>query len=130
MTTTIARPVNEAPSSVTKPRMRSWKLLGAAAVAALTLPFMSGQAGATTTARSDIPGGYGEAVGRVATACATSNLTITLYYARAVVPGQEVGGNFSAGPGSCRTRILTDGSHYTHFHVCNSNGYCGPEKYL
>lgn len=130
MSTTIARPVNEAPPSVAKPRTRSLKLLGAAAVAVLTLPFMGGPASATATARSDIPGGYGEAVGRVATACATSNLTITLYYARAITPGQEVGGNFSAAPGTCRTRILTDGSRYTHFHVCNSNGFCGPEMYL
>lgn len=56
MSTRITYPVSAARSRVAEPRMRRRMLLGAAAVAALTLPFMGGQAGATSTARSDVPG--------------------------------------------------------------------------
>ncbi|MER6826985.1 hypothetical protein ABT352_13455 [Streptosporangium sp. NPDC000563] len=85
-----------------------------------------------SAASQSIPGVIGTVTPTLSQLCTSSTMQYgSLYYTESEIPGREIGGSYSAGRGKClQKNPITSKSRFRSFHVCNSNGVCGPEIYL
>lgn len=87
--------------------------------------------GTAHAASGSIPGGSATVSPTWARVCAHNGYNVTLYWAQAVVNGQETGGSTWVRSGFCLGHGPTvAGAKFRHFHLCNSSGYCGPEIWV
>ncbi|ATE54789.1 MULTISPECIES: hypothetical protein [Actinosynnema] len=103
----------------------------AALTTALSLGLaLTAATGTAQAASSTIPGSSATVNAGSGAACAGSGSTTRVYYAYAIVAGQEKGGNYTTPAGGCGSFYPPQGT-FRHFHICNlATGVCGPEVWV